>query len=129
MAEVNTFKMGNTSITVTDTTARNNAAAALQTATDAKSAAQTASATATAANNTANEAKTTAEGVAADATQAKADAAEAKTNAANADANATKAAADASAAKTNVDALYTAGPFNVKYDSGTKTITFTQITK
>lgn len=60
MAEVNTFKMGNTSITVTDTTARNNAATALQTATEAKS---------------------------------------------------------------------TAGPFNVKYDSGTKTITFTQITK
>ena len=42
MAEVNTFKMGNTSITVTDTTARNNAATALQTATDAKRAAQTA---------------------------------------------------------------------------------------
>ena len=108
MAEVNTFKMGNTSITVTDTTARNNAATALQTATDAKSAAQTASATATAANSTANEAKT---------------------DAASANTNATKAASDASAAKTNVDALYTAGPFNVKYDSGTKTITFTQITK
>ena len=101
MAEVNTFKLGTTSITVTDSTARSNASTALQTATDAKSAAEAASATATAASTTANEAKTTAESVSADAT----------------------------AASNGVTNLYAAGPFNVKYDSGTKTITFTQITK